>query len=50
MRKGIIAVVVILLLVLACIFAWGRLRPPTPAQAEALRLLRPAPQPAGPNA
>jgi hypothetical protein len=31
-------------------FAWGRLRPPTPAQAEALRLLQPAPQSTGPNA
>ena len=50
MRKSIVAIVVILLLTLAGAFAWGRLRPSTPVQAEALRLLQPAPQPAVPNA
>lgn len=39
-----------LLAVLAAAFAWGRLRPPTPAQAEALALLQPKPVPAGQNA
>lgn len=39
-----------LLAVLAVAFAWGRLRPPTPAQAETLGLLRPMPMPSGQNA
>ncbi|MBD8881742.1 hypothetical protein IHE49_14745 [Rhodanobacter sp. 7MK24] len=40
----------IALFVLFGAFAWGRLRPPTPAQAEALRLLQPATMPPGRNA
>lgn len=39
-----------LLIMLIAAFAWGRLRPPTPAQAEALKLLQPSPMPAGRNA
>lgn len=39
-----------LLLLLIGAFAWGRLRPPTPAQAEALKLLQMPAAPAGANA
>lgn len=42
---GIAAVVVLITLVVA--FAWGRLRPPTQAQSEAMALLKPPPRPAG---
>lgn len=40
----------VLLLALIAAFAWGRLRPPTSAQAEALKLLQPISMPAGSNA
>ena len=39
-----------LLLALVAAFAWGRLRPATQSQAEALKLLQPEPMPAGSNA
>lgn len=39
-----------LLIALVAAFAWGRLRPPTPAQAAALDLLQPPPAPGGRNA
>lgn len=42
--------VAVLLLVPIALFAWGRLRAPTPVQAEAMRLLQPVPVPAGNNA
>lgn len=48
--KALAGIVSVLLIVLVAAFAWGRLRPPTPGQAEALKLLRPASVPLGRNA
>lgn len=48
--KAVAWIVRVLLLLLVAAFAWGRLRPPAPAQTEALKRLQPAPAPAGHNA
>ncbi|WP_181300137.1 hypothetical protein [Rhodanobacter sp. PCA2] len=48
--KWVAWIVGTLVVVLVAAFAWGRLRPPTPAQAEALALLQAAPPPPGRNA
>ncbi len=45
--KGIGIVVAMLLLAMIGAFAWGRLRPPTPFQTEAMALLKTPPRPAG---
>lgn len=45
--KGIGIVVAMLLVAVIGSFAWGRLRPPTPFQAESMALLKTPPRPAG---
>lgn len=45
--KGLAWTIGALLIVLIASFAWGRLRPPTETQAQALALLKPVPPPAG---
>ena len=48
--KALAGVIGVLLIALVAAFVWGRVRPPMPAQSEALKLLQPSPMSAGRNA